>query len=239
MHIHIEGDFLSEKDLVVIKLLEVSLPFENAVKKIRKKFQINKGASGLYSEDLSKYKPVVRNAFIEIRESYENKLKNQKLQKEIEQLCKDFNLDDRWYQAIAEIVIFSSVTNLNNGIYCWVSKNENKSSLIGNTSILIEVMENVSKERLIQWVKNNWEKYRQEAQSNSVLKKQKGIPQIDFIEFDQEIIKMHERQKLNPHQISSIMEERYKDSESSWKRNINEKLIEQRLKRYKKLFNLN
>jgi len=238
IQIHISEDIVNENDITIIKLLEVSLLFEKEVEKIRNKFNINEGSFHLYSENLNKYKKPIKEAFKSIKDDYKEKLKDKKLQEEVTSLCQKFNLDERWYSAIAEIVLFSSVTNLNDEIYCWVSKNYDKHILISSPSIMISIPSDTSKEKIIQWIRNNWGKYRQEAQLNSVLKKQKGIPLFDFIEFDQEIIKMHERQNMNPHQISLVMEKKYENSKSKWEQKVNEKMIEQRLKRYKKLFNL-
>lgn len=239
MQIQISEDITNEQDITIIKLLEVCYPFEIDIKKIRNKFEICiEGAEKIYCNDLSSEKPVVKEALRSIQESYEKLLENKKLQGEITNLCKKYNLDDRWYSSIAEIVLFSSVNNLTDDINCWVSKNHNKNSLIGRPSITISVGGDVSRDRLIKWVRENWETYRQEAQSGSVIKKNIGIPFADFLKFDQEIIRMHERENMNPHQISLILEKRFRDSQSSWERKVNEKLIEQRLKRYKKLFNL-
>ena len=238
IHIHISEDVVNENDITIIKLLEVSLSFEEEVSRIRKKFKINENAFGLNHEPIGTWREPYKETGFFLRDKQLIQLQNKKLQEEITSLCQKFNLDERWYSAIAEIVLFSSVTNLNDEIYCWVSKNYDKHILISSPSIMISIPSDTSKEKIIQWIRNNWEKYRQEAQLNSVLKKQKGIPLFDFIEFDQEIIKMHERQNMNPHQISLVMEKKYENSKSKWEQKVNEKMIEQRLKRYKKLFNL-
>jgi len=239
MQIQISEDITSEQDITIIKLLEVCYPFEIDVKEIRRKFGIcEDGAERIYCNDLSNEKPVVKEALRSIEETYEKLLENKKLHVELTSLCNKYNLDERWYQTVAEIVLFSSVNNLYGGIYCWVAKNDSKNNLIGGPSIIISVHSDVSRDRLIKWVRENWETYRQEAQSQKIISKTEGVPFNKFIYIDQEIVRLHEREGLNPTQISTKLSEKYQDDISLSDVLSNSQMIAQRLRRYKKLFNL-
>ena len=151
---------------------------------------------------------------------------------------KKYNLDGRWYSPIAEIVLFSSVNNLFPDISCWVSKNYDKDKLISSPSITISVHGDISRDRLTKWVSENWETFRQEAQSQQVIKKISGIPSVDFIDIDQQIILLHEREGLNPTQISNKLSEKYQENIKLSDALSNSQMVAQRLRRYKKLFNL-
>ena len=238
MHIHIDKGVANDKDRTIIKLLEVCPTFIKEVDRIRKKFKVDNYTYFNTRKFLNSYKGKFATLALCTQEKQDKLLSNNQFHNDVSKLCKRFNLDSRWNLPMSYIILFSYVVDLPSGILCRVEKNISENDIIGIPSILIRVTSDISKERMINWVRGNWDKLRRDSDTKEVIKKQKGVPIIDYLKFDRDLIRLHEGKHMSAHQISLHLMEKYEKDKTHWDLAINEQLIEQRIKRYRKLFGI-
>lgn len=238
MHIHIDKSVVNDKDRTTIKLLEVCPTFIKEIAKIRKSFKIENYSYKDTQKFANAHKGKFPKVYLCIQDNQEKLLESKKFQNDVNKLCKQFNLDNRWNIPMSHIILFSCVTVFPTGIYCWIDKDIDKDSILGYPSILIKVTSDVSKEGLVNWVRNNWDKYKNGSEAKGVIKRQKGVPEVDYLKFDRDLISLREGKHLSVHQISLFLMEKYKEDKPYYNLALNEQLIEQRIKRYRKLFGL-
>lgn len=238
MQIHIDKSVVNDKDRTIIKLIEVCPTFVKEIGKIRKKFKIENYTYSDTRKFFSSHKGKYSIIALCDQDKKDKLLGSNQFHNEVSRLCKRFNLDSRWNLPMSYIILFSYVVAFPSGILCRVEENISENDVVGIPSILIRVTSDISKDRFITWVRENWDNLRKSSEIKEVIKKQKGVPAIDYLQFDRDLISLREGKHLSVHQISLFLMEKYKEDKPYYNLALNEQLIEQRIKRYRKLFGL-
>lgn len=257
MRIQIIDEITDEQDRKILQLLEKNNKFEERVREIRNRFSIpNDGMDNETLEFIEGYLKDENGKQIKLNKpskfvstSDENYIRafnsnpsiglcnNGEFERDIEALCSEFNLGERWFQAISFIVLTSTADWLHRAIECYPETVAYKSDLI-TTGVVLRINENISKKQIVRWLNLNWDKYRNQMSTGLKIYKRKLIPRTKYFDLTKEIIDMRDKDKLTFSEISEILSNKYAGSEVS-DIVVDEKSIEKRYYRSQKLLGQN